>query len=205
LSWDEAFPVASAAKDVHVDAHFQGSDGLTHRLQLWRSGTSFLHRRTDETLDLYVGRVGTATDYAYRLIDHQRRIAMDVRRTQLYRIGVFSDWFGLAHVVDRPKTQFTVRALSVSPQENRPDCTWRLLVRGAKGKGFEPTDESRICWSPVWGVPLAIRAKNSKGVWIEQLAVDHVEASSVSATLPSAPEGYAIFNAGNEIDPKDGD
>jgi len=108
---------------------------------------------------------------------------MDVRRTQLYRIGVFSDWFGLAHVVDRPKTQFTVRALSVSPQENRPDCTWRLLVRGAKGKGFEPPDESRICWSPV----------------------DHGEASSVSATLPSAPEGYAIFNAGNEIDPKDGD
>jgi len=204
LTWDEAFPVARAAGDVHVDAHFQGSDGLPHRLQVWRHGTAFLHRRTDETLDLYVHRSDTGADYAYRLLDHRRHIVMDVRRNQLYRIGVFSDWFGLAHLIDRPKTAFSVRALSVPPHERRPDCIWRLLVRGTK----TAPDESHVCWSSTWGIPLALRTKDAKGEWIDLLRVDRIEAippSTESTTMPASPDGYATFDASNEIDPKEGD
>ena len=204
LTWDEAFPVAGAARDVHADAHFQGSDGLPHRLQLWRHGTAFLHRRTDETLDLYVHRADTTADYDYRLMDHRRHIVMDVRRNQLYRIGVFSDWFGLAHLLDRPKTAFSLRALSVPAQERRPDCAWRLLVRGTK----TASDESRVCWSLTWGIPLAIRTKDARGKWIDLLSVDRIEAISPSTdgtTMPASPDGYATFDAGSEIDPKAGD
>jgi hypothetical protein len=38
--------------------------------------------------------------------------------------------------------------------------------------------------------------------------VDRIEAispSTVLATLPATPDGYATFDAGNEIDPKEGD
>jgi hypothetical protein len=204
LTWDEAFPIASAANEVRIDAHFQGSDGMSHRLRLWRHGTSFLHRQTDEALDLYVRRASATANDAYRLIDHRRHITMDVRRDQLYRIGVFSDWFGLAYGIDRPKTPFTVRALSVSARERRQDCTWRLLVRSAKGS----TDESRVCWSPAWGIPLAIRTKDAKGGWSERFTVERVEAIAPSTdgpAIPSAPDGYASFDAGNEIDPQSGD
>lgn len=204
LTWTQAFPVVAAAEHVHVDAHFQGSDGKLHRLQMWRNGTSFLHRQTDEALDLYVSRASDSSDYAYRLVDHRRRLAMDVRRNQLYRIGVFSDWFGLAHVLDRPKTAFTVRAIAVLPSERRADCAWRLLVRQDKGV----FDESRICWSAAWGLPLAIRTKSPSGSWVERLTVDRVEAIATPAeapTLPEAPAGYASFDAGSEIDPKAGD
>ena len=204
LEWEAAFPVESAARDVYLDAHFLGSDGATHRLQLWRHGTEFLHRRTDEALDLYLSQAGKKGDYAYRLVDHHRRVSMAVSRNQLYRIGVFSDWFGLAHVLDRPKTEFVVRASPALPKEKPTGCSWRLLVRGGKGS----SEHSRICWSAQWGVPLAIRTRGPRGEWIERFAVDRVEGISPAVdglAVPPLPDDYVSFDAGNEIDPKEGD
>jgi len=204
LDWEAAFPVDSAAKDVFLDAHFVGSDGATHRLQLWRHGDEFLHRRTDALLDLYLRQTEKKGDYAYRLIDHRRRVSMDVSRNQLYRIGVFSDWFGLAHVLDRPKVEFVVRVVPPLPKERLTDCSWRLLVRGGK----QSKDHARICWSAKWGLPMSIRGRGAKGEWSDQFSVDRVEEISPSVdglTLPAVPEGYASFDAGNEIDPKQGD
>jgi hypothetical protein len=204
LDWEVAFPVGSAARDVHLDAHFVGSDGSAHRLQLWRHGSEFLHRRTDQVLDLFLRQTGKKGDYTYRLIDHRRRVSMDVSRNQLYRIGVFSDWFGLAHVLDRPKTEFTVRDATPLPKERAKDCSWRLLVRGNK----QAQDQTRVCWSAKWGLPMAIRVRGVKGEWMEQFSADRVEEISPSAdgvALPPVPDGYASFDAGNEIDPKEGD
>jgi hypothetical protein len=205
LDWEAAFPVDSAARHIYLDAHFVGSDGEAHRLQLWRHGGEFLHRRTDASLDLYLRQVGERKgDYAYRLIDHRRRVSMDVSRHQLYRIGVFSDWFGLAHVLDRPKTVFMVRAVSPLPKERPKDCTWRLLVRGDKAS----QDHVRICWSAKWGLPMSIRVQGQKGEWLEQFGMDEVKELSPSVEevgLPSVPKGYASFNAGDEIEPKQGD
>jgi hypothetical protein len=59
-----------------------------------------------------------------------------------------------------------------------------------------------------WGIPLAIRTKDARGKWIDLLSVVRIEAISPStdgATMPTSPDGYATFDAGNEIDPKDGD
>ena len=204
FEWEAAFPVESAIKDVYLDAHFVGSDGATHRLQLWRRGSEFLHRRTDALLDLYLRQTEKKGDYAYRLIDHRRRVSMDVSRNQLYRIGVFSDWFGLAHVLDRPKAEFVVRVVPPLPKERLTDCSWRLLVRGGK----QTKDHARICWSTKWGLPMSIRGRGAKGEWSDQFSVDRVEEISPSVdglTLPAVPEGYASFNADNEIDPKQGD
>ena len=202
--WQIAFPVESAARNVHLDAHFVGSDGTAHRLQLWRHGSEFLHRRTDDVLDLFLRQAGKKGDYTCRLIDHRRRVAMDVSRNQLYRIGVFSDWFGLAHVLDRPKTEFAVRDVPPLPKERLKDCAWRLLVRGNQ----QAQDHTRVCWSAKWGLPMAIRVRGVKGEWIEQFGADRVEEISPSAdglALPPVPDGYASFDAGNEIDPKEGD
>ena len=105
----------------------QYSDGRPHRLELWRHGRAFLHRRTDDSLDLYVVASGRAGDYDYRFFDHRRHLVTGVKRDNLYRIGVFSDWFGLAHVVERPKVAFEVRAATgPNPGGPRRDCVWRL-------------------------------------------------------------------------------
>jgi len=84
------------------------------------------------------------------------------------------------------------------------DCSWRLLVRGVK----QSQDHTRVCWSAKWGLPLAIRVLGAKGEWIEQFGADRVEAISPSVdglAMPSVPDGYASFDAGHEIDPKEGD
>jgi hypothetical protein len=205
LSWEEAFPVQAAKdEDVYLDAHFVGSDGTRHRLQVWRRGTDFLHRRTDEALDLYLEKANADADYSYRLFDHQRRLEIAVNRSHLYRIGVFSDWFGLAHIVDRPKTQFTVRAAQPLAGERRSDCSWRLLVRGSGSS----SDRSRICWSSKWGVPLVIRGQSANGQWTDQLTVERVGDKAIASdgfALPTKSEGYAYFDAGKEIAPEAGD
>jgi hypothetical protein len=203
LSWDEAFATGVSKREVYLDAHFTGSDGKHHRLQLWRRGAEFLHRRTDDVLDLYLERADAA-DYRYRLFDHQRRVSIAANRGHLYRIGVFSDWFGLAHVVDRPKTRFTVRAVPALPDERARDCAWRLLVRETPAG----TDRSRICWAASWGAPMVIRAEGPKGSWVDRFVVDRLVDSPRSAdamALPPTPDGYAFFDAGKEIAPETGD
>jgi hypothetical protein len=161
-----------------------------------------LHRRTDDILDLFLRQAGKKGDYTYRLIDHRRRMSMEVSRNQLYRIGVFSDWFGLAHVLDRPKAEFAVHAVAPLPSEKLKDCSWRLLVRGGK----QAQDQTRICWSAKWGLPMSIRVRAAKGEWVEQFSADRVrESFPGEVTLPPVPDGYASFDAGNEIDPKQGD
>ncbi len=204
LSWEDAFPIDHAKSEVHLDAHFVGSDGLPHRLQLWRRGRERLHRRTDDALDLYLEKADGQADYRYRLVDHRRKLSIDVNRVHLYRIGVFSDWFGLAHVLDRPKTAFSVRTVAALAGERRPDCVWRLLVRETP-KG---ADRSRICWSSAWGVPLVIRTASRDGGWIDRLVVDSVDGEPIAAgtvDLPARPPGYASFDAGKEIAPEAGD
>lgn len=55
---------------------------------------------------------------------------------------------------------------------------------------------------------MSIRGRGAKGEWIEQFTVDRVEeiASDVDGlALPAVPDGYAAFDAGREIDPKQGD
>ena len=208
LSWDAAFPTTKARADVHFVAHFRGSDGETHRLEGWRHGTTFLRRRTDDTLELFVAATALdARELSYRFIDHRRHLVTDVHRSSLYRIGVFSDWFGLAHMLERPKTAFTVAATSSADANPLRDgarlggCTWRLLaVPAADG----PAREARICWSSVWALPLGIYQRGADGRWREQLGVDVVEVAAGSHKdwhLPPVPSGYGRLDADEDIAP----
>lgn len=204
LSWEQAFPVAAAKSDVYADARFEGSDGQRHRLQLWRHGTLFLHRRTDAALDLYLEKADDHADYRYRLFDHQRRMLIEVNRAHLYRIGVFSDWFGLAHVLDRPKAAFQVHAATPLSDEHRSDCVWRVLLREGERDGAG----TRICWSEEWGLPLVIRTPAGKGKWSDRFVVERTVADGLPAealVVPPLPDGYATFDAGSEIAPQAGD
>jgi hypothetical protein len=204
LSWERAFPVERSASAVHLQATFAGSDGRPHSLELWRQGHSFLHRRTDDTLDLYVVET-RPREYAYRFVDHRRHVVTGVRRDNLYRIGVFSDWFGLAHVVDRPKAAFAVRdAEDPRPSAPRRDCVWRELVTG----GPDHETVARVCWSSRWAAALSIAQRGADGGWTETFSVRAAEPARFrrgETTLPATPAAYAFVDADREIAPQSDD
>ena len=98
LDWDQAFPTAAAPAQVHFLARYTDALGAPHRLEVWRDGDRRLRRRTDDRLDLHVEK-GADGEHRYQLVDHARAVVVSVDRTTLYRIGSFSDWVGLAHVL----------------------------------------------------------------------------------------------------------
>jgi hypothetical protein len=214
LTWERAFPVDRAPVDVHLSATFTGSDRRPHRLELWRHGTSFLHRRTDDVLDLFVVARSARNEYRYRFFDQRRHLVTDVRRDNLYRIGVYSDWFGLAHVVDRPKSAFEVRAIAdPHPSSPRRDCVWRVLATRASGAPAGAGARSqpmtaRVCWSARWAVPLAIEQQDPSGTWAETLSVRLVEPARFrreAVALPDPPAAWGYVDADQEIAPRAAD
>ncbi len=206
VTWQTAFPLrASAAGDIYFSARYFESSSGWHQLEVWRHGERFLHRRTDGKLDLYVvARAKGPQAYDYRVFDHRRHVAIDVDHGNLYRIGVFLDWFALAHVLDRPKQSHSLARTAARADEVRRGCDWILLERHQKNA----TRRSRICWSAKWGVPLRIRDNTHGDVWEDRFVIESVRAvgqGTVAWEIPSLPAGWARFDANKEIDPSQGD
>jgi hypothetical protein len=226
LAWADAFPVSAAPTVVHFSARYRDARGVWHRLETWRRGESGLHRRTDDRIDLYAQRADGA-EMRLRLLDHQRHLAVDLSRTDLYRIGVLADAFGLAHVIDPPKGGYRVEAASApagfeagTPGDGAGlgglgrDCRWRLLLR----IHARPA-RSLVCWSAGWGLPMlvmdldaadeAVAASGSANTAGGQVvfrieAVDGKPDPEGLNALPAVPAGYAQFQlepaGGAEVD-----
>jgi len=214
LTWEKAFSLQQAPANVHFVARFSGQDGVRHRLEVWRYGRDFLRRKTDDALDLYVAaRAKDPGEYDYRFVDHRRHMVTDVQRSNLYRVGVFSDWFGLAHVLDRPRSAFALTPASAPAAEGPRDtvgagqrsCVWRELrvapVAGQAGA------EARICWSNRWALPLAIYQHLADGSWGETVAIEEVGDARVTQEarrLPPPPPSYGHIDANDQIAPQHG-
>ena len=199
LGWAQAFAVDAAPTDVHFRAYYVDGQGARHVLEAWRTGIGYLHRRTDAAIDLY-GVAARGAETRYRLLDHRRRIAADVSRTNLHRIGVYVDAFGLAHVVEPPKEPYRVEAAGAPPGIRAEGCTWRALLRTQS----RPR-RTLVCWSAAWGLPVAI--VDADGAPAEVFRLDAVDRAADSAAaaqrgaLPPVPAGYALVDVNDEIDP----
>jgi hypothetical protein len=206
LTWESAFPLQSSGEaGVYFSArYFEPSSGW-HDLEVWRHAERFLHRRTDGQLDLYVvaGPDGPPS-YSYRVLDQRRHVVIDVDHANLYRIGVFHDWFGLAHVLDRPRQSYRLQRTAARQDERERGCRWVLLRRGRA----QANHDTRICWSAAWGIPLRIREATAKGRWEDRFVIQSVQAMEQGPTawsVPPTPTGWARFDANQEINPHQGD
>jgi hypothetical protein len=182
--WDAAFPTAAAPGQVYFRAAYRDAAGGAHRLEVWREADVRLRRRTDQAIELFVEK-SPAGEYAYRLVDRNRKMLISADRTALHRIGVFSDWASLAHVLEIPRGQYRIaQATRPSPETLRGDCVWRRLERLAPAAGT--TD---ICWSSRWGLPLQIAAVTAGGR-TTMFTIEAVE------TFAPAPEIFAVPHEG---------
>ena len=182
--WKTAFPTAAAPSHVHFRAVYRDSFDRAHELEMWRQADLRLRRRTDDSLDLYVEKSASG-EYEYRLVDHHRNILIRADRTALYRIGVFSDWIGLAHVLKVPRGEYRITpSVRQSQASLRGQCVWRRLELTLPSPAA-----TEICWSPRWGLPLEIGIDGKDG-FRSHFSVEEV------GTFSNGPEIFAIARDG---------
>lgn len=198
LDWAHAFPVAEREASIHFTATYRDAANQPHRLEVWRYGSRFLHRRTDTRLDLYAAaRDAAHVKVDYRLIDHQRKAVFDVNRGNLYQIGVFSDWPALAYVLDPPKTAYTLSTIEAPHGSHESGCQWRAI---RSGQGSRKTI-SEVCWSAHWGIPLSILGADPAQPRFHVEHVESIESERPTPGLAPLPQGYAYFDSNEEIAP----
>jgi hypothetical protein len=183
--WEQSFPTRNAPRQAYFRAGYRDELGRTHRLEVWREADLRLRRKTDEAIDLYVEK-SRSGEYEYRLIDHDRKLLIRADRTTLYRVGIFSDWIGLAHVLNTPRSGYRVtEAVRQSPASLRGECVWKRLEL------LMPVPStSEVCWSSAWGLPLEIGAQGGKDGWQSRFSVQEV------GTFAPKPEIFAVAREG---------
>lgn len=179
--WDAAFPSRAAPERVHFLAGYLDGAGRAHRLEVWRDADLRLRRKTDHAIELYVEK-SPSGEYEYRLIDRNRHVLIRADRTALYRIGVFSDWAGLAHVIEIPRGRYRVtQTRRRSAASLRGECAWQRLERIAPAASI-----TEICWSSRWGLPLEIGMVSGQEGWKSVFWLEAVE------TFVPSPEIFAL-------------
>ena len=177
-SWETAFPIKSAPERVHFRAHYFDEGGRAHALEVWRDSNLRLRRNTDGRLELYVEK-SSSGEYEYRLIDRSRNVLIRAQRPSLFRIGMFPDWTGLAHVLNVPRGGYRITGTArQSPASLRGDCAWqRLEVLGPAPMPVE------ICWSAAWGLPWRIDFASHAGEAKPRFSLDDVATFEPAAGL----------------------
>lgn len=191
LPFESTFGTAHEATVVHFAADYV-ADGKPHHLQVWRDGQSRLKRITDDAVETYVFRKPGEAEFQMSIIDRRKHIHTLVSRTNLYRIGNFSDWFDLAHGLRHPKGTYVLSA-EPAPAGVPPaisPCTWYLLS--------QQTVRTHVCWSRSEGLPMLMLDGEGKVVW-RIATIDHKPVPA-SAFLVHG-EGYVRNDANADIEP----
>jgi len=169
--WEAAFPIATAPTHVHFHARYLDGRGAPHTLEVWRDGEQRLKRKSDAAIDLYAEqKAGGEIDF--HIVDHLRGIVLRANRAALYRVGHFSGWLGLAHVLDVQHGAYTVAALAAPPEmKSGGRCHWYRLEVTVPARKV-----SDVCWSATWGLPVEIKAVDANRTTATvQFSVDAVE------------------------------
>ena len=150
LDFDQTFNDRGEPASSHYVATYWLANG-EHRLEVWRDRNLHLKRRTDEAIETHVDRVPGQSEWSMVVLDLKRRIRTDIDRTNLYRIGHFTDWFSLSHSLSRPAGPYELTVLPPGAQPRITpigSCRWYLLTQGPQ--------TNKICWSAAQRAPVVI-------------------------------------------------
>lgn len=145
--------------------HYRASyllDGKPHQLELWRDRNVRLKRRTDDSIETRLFKSAGQTEWQMVVLDLKRRIRTDIDRTNLARIGHFTDWFGQSHGLAHPVGPYQLHKLSarerptVAPHPAMA-CQWYALNQN--------NSNSAICWSAALHLPITITDAHGEVQW----------------------------------------
>ena len=186
LDFDKTFNSRGEARQLHYRASYS-VDGKAHQVDVWRDGEQRLKRRTDDTLETVIFKPARENEWRMVVLDLPRKIRTDIDRSNLYRIGHFTDWFSLAHALARPSGAYTLTALAAAPAQDQPlsACRWYALRRGAA--------VSHICWSTALRLPLLITDAAGQTQW----KVTSASAQPLPATAFALNDAGFVHNNAN--------
>ncbi len=158
LKFEQIFSDKGEPPSLHYLAEFS-SKGTQHQLELWRDGERRLKRRTDDSVEIYAFRKPDDSEFRLSILDLKRHIHTRVDRTNLYRIGNFTDWFDLAHGLKHPKGVYQLVPASAPQGETKPltACQWYDLTQQQR--------TTHVCWSLKKHIPMIIQAQNLEVLW----------------------------------------
>lgn len=191
LTFEKAFDTQRQPAATYFEAQYQ-SGGKTHTLKVWRDRNLRLRRETDGHITTFV--VNKADDdWTMTVLDSQKKIETVVDRTNLYRVGNFTSWFGLAHGLNPPVGKYEVRAMTKPPtnklDKTAPPCNWYSYTRNG--------NDTQVCWSNKLALPTAIL--NDKGDVIWKITQVSTKPFDLAKTFRFKDEGYIRNDANADI------
>lgn len=158
LKFEQVFGGSGASGALHYHAEFI-SRGVQHQLEVWRDGERRVKRRTDDAIETYAFHKPGDTEFNMSILDMKKRIHTRIDRTNLYRIGNFTDWFDLAHGLKHPVGDYLLAKAQAPEGSAKPinACQWYDLTQG--------TRTTHICWSAQSLLPLLIQTQQGGVVW----------------------------------------
>ena len=191
VDFDQVFRAQGEPQQVHFVASYLSQSG-PHRLEVWREGARRIRRMTDDTSDSYVTHVGHQEDWTMLILEHRRRVRLDLDRQTLIKLGTFTDWFDLAHGINRPfgphrvspvqpPSKLTTKAIEA--------CEWFELSQSGRA--------AQVCWSARLRLALLIVNEGaSTPVW----RIESVDTRPIDkAVFTVHGDGYLRTDAAKDI------
>lgn len=190
LNFDQTFSDKNEGKRLHYQAVFS-SKGQDHQLEVWRDGQTRLKRRTDDTIELYASHKPGDAEYSLSILDMKKHIHTRIDRTNLYRIGNFTDWFDLAHGLKHPKGEYQLS--KANPPDKAPSainpCQWYDLTQA--------DHTTHICWSTRYRLPMLIVTPEGNTAW----RISGVDDKPIATdTFKIHDEGFIRNDANQDIE-----
>lgn len=190
LKFEQVFSDKGEPHSLHYQATFT-SKGAKHQMEVWRDGDQRVKRRTDDALETYAFHKSGSAEFQMSILDLKKKIHTRIDRTNLYRIGNFTDWFDLAHGLKHPKGQYQLtnaKEPERAPKAVKP-CQWNELT--------QDNHTTHICWSVQSRLPLVIQTQEGEIVW-QVTALDRMPIPS--KTFDIHDEGFIHNDANQDIE-----
>lgn len=191
LTFNQVFSAKGEPAFLHYQVLF-ASNGAVHRMELWRDRDRRIKRVTDQALVTYATRKAGDVGYTLKVLDLKRRISTLIDRTNLYRIGSFTDWYDLSHGLRHPKGAYRLVAAQAAPAgmpRIARTCRWYDLIEGPR--------TTHICWDDQVKLPLLIAPASGPPVW-RVTAID--QRSIPAATFLADDRGFIHNDANRDIE-----
>lgn len=188
--FDAVFATAGESSTIHYQATYLAG-AVPHTLEVWRDHDRRVKRVTDGTIMTVATHTPGDPEFSMTVVDPVKRVITTIDRTNLYRLGNFTDWFDLTHGLRHPRGGYGLAAgsaLSGTPAASGR-CAWYDLTAGAA--------TTHICWSAAERLPLVIVAGDGRVVW-RIVKIDH--APLAADVFRIADRGFVHVDTNRDLD-----